>query len=448
MLIQNNSNNGTTDISGLSGQIGTVISQFGNISSQLISIDAQLRSASAELPTSFDNIVVAVNNSLENMASNILENTNLTTKTIGDDLISNGQLTTEAFLSEITPMFDFSLATFNHDTRQTWQETLSSTSNDLHQSLINAWNQMLSSLQHDINMSVKEILSAVEQSIISIYDQTLGETYGDIKFYALQKYDEIYKFITDAWSESIEPALFSVKSFVDDLKEKMDDFYDNDLKPISAFIKEGLSENWEEIQTGIIDKFGMLIKELMPSLETTIDNILTQLSAALSSTLSGVMTTLRTIIVSVATLTGATIGNMIGGPVGAAIGAAIGLTAGGIVAATIQNPEVNLGNTGPSEKKSTKPRYATGGFPSMGQMFIAREAGPELVGTIGGRNAVVNNNQIVESVSSGVYKAVKSALRGNGSESVIQVFIGNEQLDEYIIRSGQRRVLQTNGLYA
>lgn len=63
---------------------------------------------------------------------------------------------------------------------------------------------------------------------------------------------------------------------------------------------------------------------------------------------------------------------------------------------------------------------ATGGFPSMGQMFIAREAGPELVGTIGGRNAVVNNNQIVESVSAGVYKAVREAMgSGNRSDKIV-----------------------------
>ena len=46
--------------------------------------------------------------------------------------------------------------------------------------------------------------------------------------------------------------------------------------------------------------------------------------------------------------------------------------------------------------------YATGGYPTQGEMFIAREAGPELVGTIGNRTAVVNNDQIVESVSAGV----------------------------------------------
>lgn len=92
--------------------------------------------------------------------------------------------------------------------------------------------------------------------------------------------------------------------------------------------------------------------------------------------------------------------------------------------------------------------FASGGFPSVGQMFIAREAGPELVGTIGGRSAVMNNNQIVESVSAGVYSAVKNALNSGGSGQVIQVFIGNEQLDEYIVKGQRRRMLQTNGIYA
>lgn len=50
--------------------------------------------------------------------------------------------------------------------------------------------------------------------------------------------------------------------------------------------------------------------------------------------------------------------------------------------------------------------YAGGGLPDYGQMFIAREAGPELVGTIGGHTSVVNNEQIVASVASGVASAV------------------------------------------
>ena len=63
------------------------------------------------------------------------------------------------------------------------------------------------------------------------------------------------------------------------------------------------------------------------------------------------------------------------------------------------------------------PQLATGGFPDEGQMFIAGEKGPELVGKIGTRSAVVNNDQIVQSVSQGVAQAVASVMgEGNSSE--------------------------------
>jgi hypothetical protein len=49
--------------------------------------------------------------------------------------------------------------------------------------------------------------------------------------------------------------------------------------------------------------------------------------------------------------------------------------------------------------------FASGGFPETGEMFIAREAGPEMVGSIGRRSAVVNNDQIVAGIASGVASA-------------------------------------------
>jgi hypothetical protein len=80
---------------------------------------------------------------------------------------------------------------------------------------------------------------------------------------------------------------------------------------------------------------------------------------------------------------------------------------------------------------ATSTSYASGGFPSMGQMFIAREAGPELVGTIGSRSAVVNNDQIVESVSAGVYRAVKAAMGQNGG-GVIQLILDGTKVAEVV----------------
>lgn len=74
--------------------------------------------------------------------------------------------------------------------------------------------------------------------------------------------------------------------------------------------------------------------------------------------------------------------------------------------------------------------YANGGFPDVGQMFIAREAGPELVGSINGRTAVANNDQIVAAVSQGVYSAVMAAMGNNNSsgEQHINVYLDSKQI--------------------
>lgn len=58
------------------------------------------------------------------------------------------------------------------------------------------------------------------------------------------------------------------------------------------------------------------------------------------------------------------------------------------------------------------PRLADGGLVRAGQLFLARESGPELVGSSGGKSAVMNNDQIVDSVSRGVAGAVSSEIGG------------------------------------
>lgn len=70
--------------------------------------------------------------------------------------------------------------------------------------------------------------------------------------------------------------------------------------------------------------------------------------------------------------------------------------------------KINEALPGNPVSKLNYPSWATykdGGFVPYGQMFIAREAGPEMVGTIGNQTAVANNSQIVEGIASGVYEA-------------------------------------------
>lgn len=84
--------------------------------------------------------------------------------------------------------------------------------------------------------------------------------------------------------------------------------------------------------------------------------------------------------------------------------------------------------------------FASGGFPSEGQLFVANEAGPELVGTMGGRTAVANNDQIVEGIRQGVYDAVVAA-NNNGGDVQVRVY-----LDSREIKAGQQRLNRAWGV--
>ena len=82
---------------------------------------------------------------------------------------------------------------------------------------------------------------------------------------------------------------------------------------------------------------------------------------------------------------------------------------------------------------ATVGKFASGGFVTSGQLFYARESGPELVGSIGGRSAVANNDQSVEAVSNGVYNAIAPLMSGmrNGDTHIY--------LDGKEITAGQNR---------
>lgn len=87
-------------------------------------------------------------------------------------------------------------------------------------------------------------------------------------------------------------------------------------------------------------------------------------------------------------------------------------------------------------------RYASGGSPQSAELFMAREAGPELVGRIGSRTAVVNNTQIVSSVAAGVRQAVAeamSAVNAGGSSLPYEINVTvRTQNDEVLARAVER----------
>jgi len=107
----------------------------------------------------------------------------------------------------------------------------------------------------------------------------------------------------------------------------------------------------------------------------------------------------------------------------------------------------DIDKIGKADFSAMMPTFADGGFPNEGQMFIAREAGAELVGNIGGSTAVANNDQIVTAVSDGVYRAVSQAMGEQGGQRVSLRVDGRRMSEAMDLASKKRGLAFGTGGY-
>lgn len=96
------------------------------------------------------------------------------------------------------------------------------------------------------------------------------------------------------------------------------------------------------------------------------------------------------------------------------------------------------------------PRLATGGFVDEGQLFIANEAGAEMVGAMGRRTVIANNEQIVEGISAGVTVANDGviaaiyALMNLIEDKDLSVSIGDDVIGRSYDRYSRNRGVRVN----
>lgn len=150
------------------------------------------------------------------------------------------------------------------------------------------------------------------------------------------------------------------------------------LKPVLDAIK------------AIIDFIGNIVKNIfgwVSDLTKGVKNVMDNLSGGMKNFANGVGGVLKNI--------GSGIGNVVSG-----VAKGVGNVVSG-VAKGVKNVVSGIGN-GIKHLFG----FAEGGFPDVGELFYARESGPELVGTIGGSPAVANNDQIIEGIRQGVADAM------------------------------------------
>lgn len=205
------------------------------------------------------------------------------------------------------------------------------------------------------------------------------------------------------------------------IKEGIDSviaWWDETAKPAISGWWDGVSEKWGLFTTWVSESFIAPISQFFSSLGTNISTAMDTAAAGIQTAWGSIGEWFKTTVCEpVVTF----FQNMVNGVIDA-INAAIGFLNG--LSVTLPSWSIDLpdfskfppsmktytvgGNTIDFFNIPTIPRigaYENGGFPQDGQLFIANEAGPELVGQMGNKNAVANSAQIVQGVSSGVARA-------------------------------------------
>ncbi len=112
------------------------------------------------------------------------------------------------------------------------------------------------------------------------------------------------------------------------------------------------------------------------------------------------------------------------------------------IIAAAESARMAAASIGAASTKTAKvSKKAGGGTVPTGDLFLAGEAGPELVGRIGTSNAVMNQTQIVEAVAAGVANAVQAVMGNNSSTNNVKVYLDGKQ-----IYANQREVERNRGV--
>jgi phage-related protein len=154
-------------------------------------------------------------------------------------------------------------------------------------------------------------------------------------------------------------------------------FYDKVISPIVGFFKNAGSWVYQHIISPIVEKIVWLKDEAVKLFKSIGTTVVTFVSNVFKSVINGILSAIESTINGFIRMLNAAIS---------------------VINAI---PGVNISHV----SLLSIPRLEEGGFPEQGQLFIAREAGAEMVGSIGRRTAVANNDQIVAGIANGVAEA-------------------------------------------
>lgn len=324
----------------------------------------------------FNEISASAKNTFENVKEKIIGKVSLTVanakakwEEMKNDVktkISDIKTNLETKWDEIKTKISEKLLSIKNDVSTKWTEiktNVSTTVTNLKSSLETLWN--------NIKSKVTEISNNIKSSLTTIWE--------NIKTTVTTKITNTKNSAINAWN--------TIKSTI---------------TTIVTTLKTTVSEKFEAIKNKITTTLNKA-KEIVNSFKTAINNAITAIKDFFTN--SG-----KTFTVTLPTDVFNSFKNAVSGVVDK-LKEMFGYDGKKL------DVETPTGTTTQTTTTSTT-QYATGGFPTVGELFVAREAGPEMVGRIGSRTAVANNDQITTAIANAVYDAVSSAIGNMGGTNV------------------------------
>lgn len=319
----------------------------------------------------------------------------------------------------------------------------------LWEGLKNAWDSItsfFSDMLDGIKTACSEAWENIKSKTSEIWEdtkETLSTTWGGIKSTASEVWTNVKTTVSTAWdniktktSSTWENVKSSLSTAWENVKSTASTTFDN--------VKSTISSAWESTTKNTNETWGNLKK----TLSTSWSDIKSDASDAFSSMKSKITTIWDGLKSNISTMVDGiskTVSNMVSS-ISSGVSSAKSLLSNAVSAASSAVSSVKSALSSIGTKVSNAVNsvwnsitgYASGGFPEVGQLFIAREAGAEMVGSIGGRTAVANNDQIVQGIYEGVLAAMQAA-GGSGDSMDVKVYLDGKQITAAVEKRQRER---------
>ncbi len=287
----------------------------------------------------------------------------------------------------------------------------------------NAAGELINGLKKGIADGLKNIGAWIKENVVDPFIKWFKDLWGINSPSTVMA--EIGQWILPGFLNGVKSGLTNVLSWFGSLPGKIKDALGNAKEWLVEKGKgaiEGIRNGYENSkQSGLLSKVSNLKNEVFSYVGNVADRVKSKGSDIVSGIKSGYENnkwSIRSAVSGIPNLISSGIGSLYN------IGqSAIASFANGFSSIHIPMPHIgwnwnrfDLGDFSFSVPSFNLRWYEKGGFPNMGEMFIAGEKGPEMVGQIGKKNAVANNTQITTAIKEAVVEGMMQVAMATSTE--------------------------------